>query len=95
MYCCAVKDPDAVLDYGFDWGKYWLPEGVTISDSSWVVSDESLTVETSAVSADNKQTMVILSGGSKGSVYKVTNKITLSDGIRKDDRTFELVIREK
>jgi len=31
-----LKDPDAVLDYGFDWSD-WLADGETISTSTWTV----------------------------------------------------------
>ena len=91
---CAVKDPDSTLDYGFDWGKHWLPEGVTISTSQWIVAAP-LTVVSSAVSDDNKKTLVILSGGDVGATYRVTNRVTLSDGVRTDDRTIKVIIQEK
>ena len=32
------KDPDAVLDYGFDWSA-WLEAGDTIVTSEWIVPE--------------------------------------------------------
>ena len=32
------KDPDATLDYGFDWSP-WLEEDETLATSEWILSD--------------------------------------------------------
>jgi hypothetical protein len=84
------KDPDAVLDYGFDWSD-WLATGETISTSAWTVStgitedsDENTTTETK----------VWLSGGTAGNTYTAANKIVTSAG-RTDERTHHIYVRQR
>lgn len=85
-----TKDPNAELDYGFDWSD-WLADGETISSSSWEV-DSGITVVSS--SASTTRTVVWLSGGTVGETYKATNSIVTSVG-RKDDRTLYVYIEER
>lgn len=85
-----IKDPDAVLDYQWDWAT-WLPTGDTIA-SATVTSDIGLTVD----SASNTATVVTawLSGGTVGESYDVTCRVVTADG-RTDDRTITLLIRQQ
>lgn len=85
-----IKDPDAVLDYGFDWDP-WLASGETISTSSWV-ADSGLTVDTS--SATSTVATVWLSGGTAGQDYIVTNEIVTSAS-RTDNRSMLIKVRER
>ncbi len=87
------KDPNAVLDYGLDWGvplKSWLA-GETIASVAWTVPP-GLT----QVSASNSDTVakVRLSGGTVGVTYTITCRITTSTG-QVEDRSFRVVIRER
>lgn len=91
------KDPQAVLDYGFDWnddghgGEGWL--GVdTILASTWAANKSGLTIQSQ--SFDTTSTTVWLAGGTLGEGYTVTNHITTAGG-RQDDRSFKLVIKNK
>lgn len=79
------KDPDAVLDWIFDWND-WLGEFETISTSEFIV-DPGITVDSSADTA--KTATVWLRGGTESQVYRVTCRITSSEG-RIDDRSFTL-----
>jgi len=85
-----IKDPDAVLDYQWDWAT-WLPTGDTIA-SATVTSDIGLTVD----SDSNTATAVTawLSGGTVGESYDVTCRVVTADG-RTDDRTITLLIRQQ
>ncbi len=85
-----VKDPDALLDYGFRWDK-WLMEGDTILDSLWF-AEEGITIESD--DRDATKTRVWLSGGEIGKVYRVTNRIWTVGG-RIDDRSFLVRIEQK
>jgi len=85
-----LKDPDAVLDYGFNW-EDWLADGETISASSWDV-ESGLTVDSS--SFDDTQTVVWLSGGTVGEEYVITNHIVTSAG-REDDRSHTIKMKER
>ena len=94
MEFCMNKDPDSILDYGLDWGRYYLAATDTIVASTWDV-DEGLTMVSDSISPDAKQTSIILSGGVVGTAYKATNRIALNDGVRQVERTITLVIGER
>lgn len=84
-----VKDPNAVLDYTFDWSA-WLgtdtiasktvtvPTGITLDSSSFT---------TTAVTA-------WLSGGTAGTTYTVSCKIVTA-GSRTDERSIEVQVKER
>ena len=85
-----LKDPDAMLDYAFDWSG-WLQSGETISSYSITV-DSGLTKE-----SDNESDGVVtvwLSGGTAGSEYTVSCKITTSMS-RTDERTMRIKVVER
>jgi hypothetical protein len=79
------KDPDATLDWIFDW-TLWLGEFEVITDAEFIV-DPGLIVN--FTSHTTKTATVWLAGGSESQVYNVTCRITSSDG-RIDDRSFTL-----
>ena len=79
------KDPDAVLDWIFDWND-WLGETENISSATFIV-DPGITVTDD--SNTQKTATVWLSGGTEGQVYRVTCRVTTSEG-RTDDRSFTL-----
>jgi len=85
-----LKDPHAVLDYGFDWSE-WLATGETISSSAWTIptgiikdSDTNTTTTTTAW----------LSGGTVGTTYLVVNRITTSAG-RTEDRSVYIRVENR
>lgn len=84
-----LKDPDAVLDFVVDWSD-WLVAGDSIVESEWI--SEGLT--TATPSLDGAKATVWLSGGTVGTTYKVTNRVTTSAG-RIDDRTLEVLVIER
>lgn len=84
------KDPNAILDYGWDWS-VWLPSGDVLVASTWV-ADSGLTVTLSAF--DGGTAVVWLSGGTVGKTYKVVNHIITSEG-RQDDRTILIKVVQK
>lgn len=85
-----IKDPDAVLDYQWDWSS-WLPTGDTIA-SATVTAETGLTVD----SYSNTATAVTawLSGGMVGESYSVTCRVVTADG-RTDDRTITLLVTQQ
>ena len=82
-----LKDPAARLDYAVDWSAKYLGTA-TIVGSDWAVEPSGVTV--SATVLTPTRTGATIDGGVPGLVYRVVNRITLSDG-RTDDRS--LVIR--
>lgn len=85
----VIKDPDAILDYDVDWSR-WLGTD-TISSVVWVVGT-GLTKD----SQSNTDTVakVWLSGGTVGTNYSVTCRVTTAGG-RTDDRSFQVKVRER
>mgnify|MGYP000916720124 FL=1 len=84
-----VKDPNAVLDYEWDWSA-WL--GTDTIASHTVTAATGLTVDTSE--ATTTAVTAWLSGGSVGASYAVTCHVVTAAG-REDDRTATVTIREK
>ena len=83
------KDPDATLDYTFDWSG-WL--GSDSISSFAIEADSRLTV----TSSSNTSTHVVvwLSGGEVGYQHFVTCRVTTTAG-RVDDRTITLDVTER
>lgn len=85
-------DPDAVLDYKFDWSA-WLSDGDTIVDHE-VKVPAGVTKVSSAVDESQTAVVVWLSGGSAGTTYAVTCQIT-TEGGRTDERSIRLKVEER
>ncbi|HEX5198980.1 MAG TPA: hypothetical protein VFW27_03485 [Actinoplanes sp.] len=89
-----IHDPDADLDYGFDWSP-WLADGESLSASSWSVTygtASEITLHDDTF--DDTSTTVWVDGGTRSKDYKITNHITTSAG-RADDRTHTLKVRDR
>lgn len=84
-----TKDPDAVLDYQFNW-EDWLEDGETISTSTFLV--DGLTIDSQG--HNTTRATVWLSGGGAGNVYRVTNRVVTSDS-RTDDRSISIRVMER
>lgn len=86
-----IKDPDAVLDYAFDWSTHWLQDGDTI-ESYEVTASSGLTKDSD--SENDGIVTVWLSGGDVGENYEVSCKIVTSLG-RTDARTIKIMVRDR
>lgn len=84
------KDPDAVLDFGFDWSD-WLATGETISTSEWTVEDG---ITKDSDTNDTTKSTIWLSGGTAGITYELTNTITTSAS-RTDERSMKIRVVER
>jgi hypothetical protein len=85
-----VKDPDAVLDYQWDWSD-WLAESETISTAT-VTAPDGITLASTAKSAN--AVTAWLSGGTAGVDYEVTCRIVTNQS-RTDDRTIRIACRNR
>ena len=88
-----LKDPEAQIVHAFDWDDY--ADGQIVVASVWSVAPDvpaGLALGPSAF--DLTTTSVTLSGGQAGAVYRVTNRVTLSDG-QVDDRSLTVRIEER
>jgi len=84
------KDPDAVLDYSVDWGD-WMESSETLSVSTWVVPS-GITKDSDTITGT--EAVIWLSGGTAGSMYDLTNRVT-TDASRTDDRTITVYVRQR
>jgi len=90
------KDPDAVLDYSFNWND---------ADDPWLAVLEAITSRTVTVAAGltkdsdselNGKVSVVLSGGTAGTTYKVSCKITTdATPARIDERSIYIQVEER
>lgn len=84
------KDPNATLDFTFDWGPWLLPLGDTISTVTWI-PDDGLTVVSS--SHTTTTATAIVSGGVVDTDMNLVCRITTTGPpVRTDDRTMILTI---
>lgn len=87
-----TKDPDATLDYSFDWSS-WLEDGETIA-SQTVTVDSDLTED--SISASDSAVTVWVSGGTAGQRYSIACKITTDNNpARIDERTIYIQVKEQ
>lgn len=84
------KDPQATLDWAFDWSK-WLAPGEEIS-SATVTVDSGLTKASESNTAT--KVTVWLAGGTLGVTYKVACRITTNQG-RIDERTIGIRVTDR
>jgi hypothetical protein len=90
-----MKDPDAILDYAIDWSGGGYLAGQTIVSSDWTLTP----VETNGVvitnqALDDATSTVTVEAGVKGHMYRLTNRIVLSNGVV-DERGFALLVEER
>jgi hypothetical protein len=88
------KDPNASLQYGMDWSE-WLPQGGSLSSSTWTVETtgtNAITVADSTIF--NNVALVTIAGGVEGTNYTVANTITTDDGFV-DARRFRVKVEKR
>ncbi len=89
-----LKDPDSVLEYRVEWTAA-LGEGVTLLSSEWRVEPEEadgMVVVGDVIAGSGA--VVRLGGGVPGHVYRVGNRVLLSDGTS-DERSLVLRVEER
>ena len=95
------KDPDAVLDFKFDWATStngrgftdWLDTGETIQ-SYTITAEAGITLDSDVAVDSNTSVVAWLSGGTAGTTYDVACKIVTTAG-RTDERTMSIVVAER
>lgn len=87
-----AKDPDSILDYTIDWSAWLADSGAdTIASSTWVVAAG---LTNNNATRTSTTATVWLSGGTAGTTYRVTNRITTAGG-RTADRSFDVVVQSQ
>ncbi len=90
----VIKDPGARVDYAFDWGDAY-PDDQLIVEASWTVEpDTPGGVGVAGASHDLLRCAATLDGGAAGDVYRVTNRVILSDG-QIDERSLTVRVEER
>jgi hypothetical protein len=87
----ARKDPDAVLDYSFDWA-LWLEEAQDTLSSADITAIGSVVIDSQSLTGS--VATAIVSGGTVGIEAGLRCRI-LTAGGRIDERSLMLVIREQ
>jgi len=85
------KDPNAVLDYTFDWTAYLTPLADTITTATWVLPTGLTKVSQSNTTMT---ATAFISGGTIGETLTLTCRIITAGG-RTDDRSIVLKIVER
>lgn len=89
-----LKDPDAAVDYRVDWAAALAGE-ITLTASVWTVEpDEALGLTVDGETTRGSAATARLSGGLAGHVYRVGNRVTLSDG-SVDERSLLVRVEER
>jgi hypothetical protein len=94
-----LKDPDAVLDYSQNWTTY-LAVGESISASTWAIEGGDASPVTTALAISGTPSLVgavataFVSGGTKGQVYTLRNRIVTNQG-RTDDRSWTIRVEPR
>jgi len=96
-----IKDPNAVLDYKFDWkaltnltgNSDWLESAETISTATITVAS-GITVDSDSITDTNTTVTVWLSGGTAGTTYTLACKIVTSAS-RTDERTISIQVEDR
>ena len=88
-----LKDPQARIDHAIDWSVYLA--GQSVVESLWTVTpDDAGGVAIDAEALEPQRTSARLSGGAVGRIYRVTNRVTLSDG-QCDERSCLFRVEER
>jgi hypothetical protein len=74
----AAKDPGDTIDVRHQWEFPPAMAAVTITASTWASDRLGLTIGPSTIAG--RTTIARVSGGTAGTVYRLTNHITCSDG---------------
>ena len=101
-----IKDPNAVLDYKFDWAPLtngtgssnWLQVAETISTATITISPSvattGLTKDSQSITDTNTSVTVWLSSGTDYTDYQVACKI-VTNAPRTDERTMTICVRNR
>lgn len=88
-----LKDPAATLRYAIDWTSRYLVDD-TIILSTWSIAPDESGLTVADTELDGNITTVRVTGGAAGSVYRVSNHITLASG-DVDERAITIRIGER
>lgn len=85
-------DPDGKSTFVVDWLGA-MPAGASLVSSVWVDVTAGLTVEEDTVFSTTRA-QITVTGGSAGTIYEATNRVTWTGGDG-DDQTIKILVRER
>lgn len=89
-----LKDPTATIDYAVDWQSAYLA-GQTIARSDWSIAPDLAGGLAVIVSKHAEgRTVATVRGGQRGSLYRLTNRVTFADG-RSDERSLDVRVEDR
>lgn len=88
------KDPDAILDYFFDWSTWLTENSDTLTDYEVEIEEGDGALAIDEDSEAEGIITIVLSGGTAGTRYLVRSRIT-TEGGRTDDLSRYLRIKDK
>lgn len=88
-----IHDPQARLDYTWDWTA-WLGAGETILNVSIALAPEGVLTLIPPLEIDGGRVTVWLAGGTAGTDVKATLHVETTQG-REDDRTITIRVRDR
>lgn len=90
-----IKDPDATLDYEFNWLPWLGTDQISGTNSVWALTPVgSATIVDGSSSNTTTTTRVFIQGGEVGEEYILTNTITTISS-RVDERSIKIRIQER
>lgn len=87
------KDPDAIVDYTFDWSE-WLTTDTIVSATITIADSVTMVKNSQAIVDSNQSVRIWLSGGAARDRAAVSCKIVTLEG-RTDERTFYIRVRDR
>lgn len=88
-----VKDPDAVVDYTFDWSD-WLTTDTITGATITIADSATMAKDSQAIVNSDQSVRVWISGGAARDRAAVSCLITTAAG-RTDERTFYIRVRDR
>lgn len=92
-FVMVEKDPDAELDYTFDWSEWLNGLSLTVANCAWVTPASAISIVNQSHEVTGEST-VRVGGGIDGESYEIVNYIENERG-EKDNRTLLVTVREK
>lgn len=89
-----IKDPDAKLPFAVDWSQWLANEGDTAASATWITPVGIVREASPAPSLTGGTATAWFSGGTHGTDYRVTCRLTTAGG-RIDDRTLTIKVRTR
>lgn len=90
----VTKDPEAEKVYTFDWSA-WLVGAAVITTSTFIISgpDTALEFDDDVILSPATSTQVLLTGGTIGKTYVVTNRIVTNESpAQTDDKSIKVKV---